>query len=142
MADPTELSVLQSIDASLKTLVQGMSVKPTARTTADTVKPVSLDGPYGNPTVKKRDPRDWTGMTMVGRTFSDCPPEYLDMVADREIYFASKADEAGEKDANGRPKSYWNHQDAARARGWAARIRSGEHTPAAEPDEPEPDGRW
>jgi hypothetical protein len=138
MADPTALSVLQSIDASLKTLVQVMSVRPAVG--HDPFKPANLDGPHGNPVVKKKDPRDWTGTTMVGRKFSDCPPEYLDMVADRELFFAEKADEAGEKDDKGRPKSYWNHQDAAKARGWAARIRSGAHVQPVAQDEP--DERW
>lgn len=94
--------------------------------------PVSLDGPHGDPIVKTKDPRDWTGDTMTGRTFSQCPPAYLDLLASRYDYFAEK--ETDEK------KRRYNTLDAARARGWAARIRAGYQPPAAEAAESEP--RW
>lgn len=107
------LTLLRSIDASLKALVNGRPAPAAAPTTVS----ADLDGPHGNPTVKAKDPRDWTGEPMKGRSFSDCPPDYLDMVADRFDYFAGKEPD--------QQKAKYNRLDAARARGWAQRLRSG-----------------
>ncbi len=86
---------------------------------------VDLDNAHGNPIVKAKDPRDWTGDNMNGRHFSECPPEYLDMLAERYDYFASREEDA--------KKKRYNELDAARARGWAARLRSGWTAPEPEP---------
>lgn len=110
------LRLLQSIDASLKVLVSRQG-----GVTAPAAERVDLDGPHGNPTVKAKDPRDWTGEPMKGRNFSECPPDYLDMLAERFDYFAGQ-----EQDPK---KAKYNRLDAQRARGWAARIRSGAYTP-------------
>jgi hypothetical protein len=104
------LRLLQSIDASLKALLakQGGAAGP---------ERVDLEGPHGDPIVKAKDPRDWTGEPMKGRHFSECPPDYLDMLAERFDYFASQ-----EQDPK---KAKYNRLDASRARGWALRIRQG-----------------
>ncbi len=81
------------------------------------VPSVDLDGPHGDPVIKAKDPRDWAGGSMRGRTFSECPPEYLDLLAERLDYFASKEEDA--------KKQKYNLLDAQRARGWAARLRAG-----------------
>ncbi len=97
---------------------------------------VDLDGPHGNPTIAAKDPRDWSGPTMKGKRFSECPAEYLDLLAERLDYFAEK-----EPDAK---KANYNRLDAARARGWAARLRSG-WTPApvdAPIDEAQTEPSW
>jgi hypothetical protein len=98
-------------------------------------KPVAddadLDSSYGNPAIAK-DPKSWTGESQIGKRMSECDPAYLDAYASREDFFAQKADDAGETDAKGRPRSFYNRRDAARARGWSARLRSG-WTPPAEP---------
>jgi hypothetical protein len=87
---------------------------------------VSLDGPYGDPIIKAKDPKDWTGPPQAGKHFSECPPAYLDLIADRYTYFAGR-----ETDAT---KAGYNRLDAARARGWAARLRAGWTAPR--PDGP------
>jgi hypothetical protein len=79
------------------------------------------DGPHGDPIIKAKDPRDWSGEPMTGRTFSECPPEYLDLLAERYAYFAEK--ETDDK------KAGYNRLDARRARAWAARLRSGWNRP-------------
>lgn len=114
---------LQSIDANLKLLVE-LALDIDARGKPKAMK-VDLDSQHGDPIVKAKDPRDWTGDPMIGRKFSECPPEYLDMVADRLDYFASREEDAKKKN--------YNLLDAARARGWAARIRAG-YKPPAQPD--------
>ena len=87
-------------------------------TAAPAANDAVCNGPHGDPVVKAKDPRDWTGPPMKGRKFSECPPEYLDLLADRYDYFATK-DDADEKAVK------YAKLDAARARAWAARLRVG-----------------
>lgn len=113
------IRLLTSIDASLKKIAGCVDrVSSLAATSINaTVDDSVCDGPYGNPVIKAKPPRDWTGEDMTGRHFSDCPPEYLDLLAERFDYFASK-----ETDPK---KQKYNLLDARRARGWAARLRNG-----------------
>ncbi len=116
------IDTLKSIDASLKALVTHFGIGAKADTASQRPVPLiasdrDLDGQYGNPTVKAKSPRDWTGEDMKDRRFSECPAEYLDMVADRLDYFC-----ATEEDPK---KLRYQQLDAARARGWAQRIRHG-----------------
>lgn len=123
------LRLLRSIDASLKQLVvkqQGPTASGVVATDRD------LDGKYGNPPVKF-NPRDWTGASCKGRPLSDCPPEFLDLLAETFDYFARVADEKNETTEKGKPVGDYKRHDAARARGWAARIRSGRHLQTHEP---------
>ena len=83
---------------------------------------VDLDNAHGDPVVRQKSPKDWTGADMTGKRFSECPAEYLDLVAARLDYFAGR--ETDEK------KRRYNELDAARARGWAGRIRAGHTHPA------------
>jgi hypothetical protein len=127
MSDADTLALLKSIDASLKALVGRASAQTTSATVASDA---DLDGQYGDPEVKAKDPRDWTGPSMKGLRFSRCPAEYLDMVADRLDYFCSTNPGATEEDHK---KLKYQRLDAARARGWAKRIRAGYKPPAAAP---------
>jgi hypothetical protein len=126
------LAVLQSIDASLKTLVV-LSKQRAAKAQASAPKTVAsdkdLDGKYGNPRITF-NPRDWTGESFKGRRMADCSSDFLDMLAETLDYFAGKAEESGEE-YKGKPVAPYKRADAARARGWAKRIREGKHTPAA-----------
>ena len=119
------LRLLRSIDASLKTLVQRSAASAPAGERVD------LDGPHGDPVVKAKDPRDWTGDPMKGRHFSECPADYLDMLADRFDYFAGQ-----EEDAR---KAKYNRLDASRARGWAQRKREGYVPPQRDSQQPQSD---
>ena len=133
MVTEDTLAVLKSIDLSLRTLVVIAQEKPanphagpSAPAPRQTVaSDTDLDGQYGNPIVKAKDPRDWTGEPMLGKRFSECPPEYLELVAERLDYFAERDEATNELASNGRPKAYYSRLDAARARGWAKRIREG-----------------
>lgn len=126
MNDET-IAILKSIDASLKTLVSraGSAAAPAGSAVASDR---DLDGQYGDPEIKARDPRDWTGPSMMGRRFSQCPAEYLDMLAERFDYFAGKNSAGTEEEQK---KAKYQRLDAARARGWAARIRAGKVQPAS-----------
>lgn len=116
------LALLTSIDASLRTLVKQQK----AGAVADDR---DLDSQYGNPKVTF-NPRDWPGVSCKGRQMSDCPAEFLDLLASALEYFADQAEEKNEKTNTGNPVAPYKRKDAARARGWAKRIREG-RVPAA-----------
>jgi hypothetical protein len=111
----------QLVDARTKT----GAVPPMPTSHAPIAPDSDLDSQYGNPVIKTKDPRDWGGDSMMGRKFSECPADYLDLVASRLDYFAEKADAEGKTTGSGKPVGPYNRKDAARARGWAKRIRSG-----------------
>jgi len=119
------IALLRSIDASLRDLLALSRTKLAARQQPPAVPVASnadLDGQYGDPAVVAKDPKDWSGPTMKGRRFSECPPEYLDLVAARLDYFAEQNASGTDDDKR---KAAYNRKDAARARGWAARLRAG-----------------
>ena len=104
MDSPESLALLRSIDASLKALVARQApATATPAAGAGVASDRDLDGPYGDPEIKAKAPRDWTGPEMTGRRMSECPAEYLDLLAERFDYFAEKnaasADEAEQKKA-------------------------------------------
>lgn len=122
MAESTEaLLLLREISASLKALValQRGNTPPIVATDSD------LDGQWGDPVIRAKDPRDWTGESQLGKPFSECPAPYLDLVAARLDFFAEKAEAENTLTTSGKPVAPYNRRDAARARGWAARIRHG-----------------
>lgn len=130
------LAALESIARDLRLIVthfgigvaHGPSGAPAGQGSVPTVaSDRDLDGKYGDPEVKAKSPRDWTGDAQQGKRFSQCPPEYLDLVAERLDYFASQAD--GSQDADEQKKRRYNLIDASRARGWAARLRNGWKAP-------------
>jgi hypothetical protein len=127
------LSLLRSIDASLKQLLaQGRATSSTPAAAKPVAPDRDLDGTYGNPELKFM-PRDWTGPSFKGRRFSECPADLLDMAADTFDYFARQAEAKDERTDKGKPVADYKRMDAARARGWAARIRSGKHVQTTPP---------
>lgn len=146
------LATLKSIDAGIKSLLAhfGAGARAAAASApASAGIPASdreLDSQYGDPEIKMVDPRDWSGDSMKGRRMSECPPEYLDMLADRWEYFIDQAREklTTEEDADEvvalKKKIKYNTKDAARARGWAKRLRGGWTPPPEEPISEPPTG--
>lgn len=124
-ASEETIALLKSIDASLKKLV---AQKRSATVATDK----DLDGQYGDPVVKF-DPRDWTGESCKGLSFSQCPAAYLDLLAEAFDYFGDKAEQDGEL-YKGKPVAPYKYADAARCRGWAKRIRDGKVTQPARDD--------
>lgn len=101
---------------------------------------VDLNDKYSDPDVRK-DPRDWTGPSMVGKKYSQCSSEYLEMLAGLLDWQANKDDEAGKtwtsKDGTKtRPSSTFARTDAARARAWAARNKEREPATGSDADVP------
>ena len=77
-----------------------------------------LDGQRGDPAIRF-DPRAWKGQSFKGKRFSQCSPEYLDAVAEMHAWMAAHPKEGKEHYAK------YDTADAARARGWARRLRAG-----------------
>lgn len=121
------IALLKSIDASLKVLATAVR----AKATKSVATARDLDGRYGNPKVRLKV-RDWTGPDMKGRLFSECPAEFLDLLAETFDWLGDKEEREGTT-YNDKPTAPYKRQDAARARGWAQRIRSGAHTPPPPP---------
>lgn len=91
-----------------------------------------LDSSHGDPTIKF-DPsaKYWNEESFVGYHFSETRPEYLDAMAkylDACAYMAEK-----DTDEKKRKGAFYKRKDAARARGWAARLRAGNVAPAQSP---------
>lgn len=120
MTEESMDTLLRRIEQKLDEVLKVVRVMPTQ--TVEYKQLVStdedLDGKYGNPKIKFMA-KNWKGADFTGWSFSDCPPEYLDMHANMLDYFAKKdsADPIKAKDA------IWRAKDAARARGWADRAR-------------------
>lgn len=81
-----------------------------------------LDSEHGN-FVVKRDPKNWPGESCAGRRLSECPADFLDMLASLKDWQAGKNDEEGTEEK----KKYagYDRRDAGRCRGWSQRIRNG-----------------
>lgn len=82
-----------------------------------------LESPKGNPTVKFV-PKSWTGADYKSHKYSECSPEFLDCLAGF-LDWAANRKRTQPKDDQEAAKAKWDELDAARARGWAARLRSG-----------------
>lgn len=134
MSGPTSqdvLDVLRSIDASLKTLVARAALPAFAPVPAvgqDVADDRDLDSQWGDEEVKV-SPRDWTGPNMKGRRMSECPADFLEMLAGTFDYFARKNSATNETTTSGKPKADFDRRSAARARGWARRLRNGWQAP-------------
>lgn len=123
------LAVLRSIDGTLKEML-ALARQRTQQARSSGAKAIAsdrdLDGKYGDPELRF-NPRDWTGPSFKGQHFSECPPDLLDLVAETFEYFALEAEKKGEVTDRGKPVAEYKRQDAARARGWAKRMRDGKH---------------
>lgn len=128
-------NVLRSIDETLKTLLArtGRREAVVGKEGGAVAPDADLDGKFGDPEVRFT-PRDWTGPVFKGNRYSECPPEFLDMLGDSLDYFAGKSEASNAMTSGGKPKAPYERADAARARGWAKRLRNGWQVPAFEPE--------
>ncbi len=99
-----------------------------------------LDSEYGDEQIKF-EPKNWTGDVMTGKKMSQTSADFLDRLASSFDYFEQKNKASGEKANNGTPKHVYDARSAARARGWAQRLRAGWQPPISEAiNEPAADG--
>lgn len=115
---------LESLEARVAALEAQAKPAPAAGAVADDR---DLDSQYGDPTIRfGLKERYWPQPDEhIGRKFSECEPEYLDATAkylDACAYMARK-NATPETKAEAEKKAGYKERDAARARGWAARIR-------------------
>jgi hypothetical protein len=76
-----------------------------------------LDSSRGDPDVRKDPPR-WNGPSMVGRRFSACPSDFLEVMASFKEFTAANPREGADS-----KYVQYDLKDAARARGWARRNK-------------------
>lgn len=123
---------LVRIEEKLDAILRGGRPAVALAATGAVAPESELDSQYGNPLVRK-DPKRWTesgGASCVGRKYAECPPDFLDALASLLEWQAGKDDEKGTPE--GTKYAGYARKDAARARGWAKRIRSGWVPPASE----------
>lgn len=124
MSDPVIMARLAAIEARLAALEGGGARSNGAGSSSGgaVATDYEMSGPKGDPVLKKHPPR-WDGPPgeFVGKRYSQCSPEILDVVAGFLDWKAEKeAAEPGKEKYAG-----YSRKDAARARGWAARLRAG-----------------
>ena len=122
------LTVLRRIEQKLdRAIAGGGGDGPEVAADAD------LDSQWGDEEVKKSPPR-WRGDDYAGKRMSECPPDFLDAFAEFKDYCADR-DERKVGDEKAQKYAGYNRRSAARARGWAKRLRAGWRRPGtAEPD--------
>lgn len=118
-----QLKALEGSVAQLESIVAGIrGVFVPGKASGGVADDGELDSKYGDPLIRK-DPKNWTGTSFVGQTMSQATPDYLDALAkykDSCAFMSRKnGDPAKLKYAD------YDEKDAARARGWAQRKRSG-----------------
>lgn len=133
MSDPlidARLTIIEhKIDKLLALLRGGASAQHGAGGAAPNIAPdADLDGQYGDPKIGKDPPeRYWPSReSFVGARFSDAPPEYLDAVAkwnDARAFMSQRDLDSGRDVEKNQKTLRYATSDAARARGWAKRLR-------------------
>lgn len=117
-----ELRQLRAELAEVKALLlRGGSAVPGAPGSITVATDYDLDSQYGDEEVK-RDPKRWTGQPVAPCRMSQCPPDYLDELASFKDWQAGKEEEKGTPE--GKKYAGYDRKSAARARGWAARLRA------------------
>ena len=107
-------------------VLERMEKRSAARSPKEVADDQDLDSKYGDPEIKLRTiPREWEGQLITGCRMSECPPDYLDCLANLYDWQAQKADEGNQTTDSGKPIALYRRRDAARARGWAKRLRAG-----------------
>lgn len=117
---PEEVRVLKALASGILSGMGGRA-QPSggAASGGGAVAPDSdLDSQWGDPAIRF-DSKKWAGESMVGRKFSETTAEYLDILADTKEWQANNPKPGKERFAD------YDRRDAARARGWAARLRRG-----------------
>jgi hypothetical protein len=79
-----------------------------------------LDGKFGDPPVRFAPRRFAGGEQYVGRTYSECPSDFLDALAEALEWSANNP-----KPGKDPKYSDYDRKDAARARGWSRRNANG-----------------
>ncbi len=112
------LAALKRIEAKLDAVLAARQQAERSAPGKAVAPDTELDGQYGDPEIRF-NPRDWTGTSHKNRHYSQAEPEFLDILANTLEFFAEKNAATDPK------KAGYERRDAARARGWARRLRAG-----------------
>lgn len=130
------IAILSDLLVEQRTTNELLRAAPRAAAPAVTAGAVAtdadLDGKYGDPVVRL-DPKRWTesgGESCVGLAYSACPAAFLDELA-AFLEWSSARPRAGLTPEDAAKYARYDATDAARARGWAARVKAGVAKPAA-----------
>ena len=124
---PLQEAKLDEIHAMLKALAANSAAPSTASSGGNgkwengggMADDAFLPGPYGNPSVFKAEPKEWTGPSQVGVKASDVPVAYGIAYAEMMDRFGDKAKREGQLDKNGKPTYWRKYQEAGCFRAWA-----------------------
>lgn len=137
MTDPVVLARLAAIEARLAAIEARGATTPAATQNAPqapgrVATDRELDDPQYGDQIVRSDPKRWSGESFAGRRWSDCSPEFLDMLAGLYDWHAEN-----ERTTPGKERfARISESRAACARGWAKRIRSRPATPDDDSDVP------
>ena len=118
-----EWRALKALASGIATASGGTAAGGSGEAAAGDAAPdAELRGRYGNPKVRK-DPKFWAGAPYVGANYSQCPSEYLIVLAESLEYFADREQKkpSPKVHKNGTPFWKFDLKDARLARGWARR---------------------
>lgn len=132
------VELLRAILLVLENQERRLAVIERALVGPDVAPARELDSQYGDPVIKK-DPKGWRGPSFQGKRLSQTTPEYLDTLAELKDWMAEQETKKGTPE--GDKYAAFSRKDAARARGWAKRLRDGWKPPKEPRDarEPEPE---
>lgn len=122
------VALLEAISATLASIDQRLARLERIATGPDVASDRELDSKHGNPEIQ-RDPKQWRGPSYARKRMSEAPPEYLDMLAEFKSWQAEQDSKKPGEDAQ--RYAEFARRDAARARGWAKRLRAGWRPPSA-----------
>ena len=138
-----QLTVLKALADGILAGIQRMPASngvprpaPTPQGSGDELDDSHLGKPWANKIVKK-DPKRWTGTSMVGNRYADCPPEWHDTNAGFYEWKWRKGLEENPPRLrdDGKP---WYENDAFEAklsRAWARRLRANPEAREPAPDD-------
>lgn len=123
---PAESKAFSDRLAAIESKVDKVLKMMLAQSGGDVADDRDLDSEWGDPVVKYdlRD-TDWQGPSMEGKRFSQCPVEWLDAKAKSDASYAEYLRGPKKGSDGDLKKATYRDKDAARARGWAKRLRSG-----------------
>ena len=120
--------IIAKLDAMNNMMLSMHAAQSRAPTIAAPSAPVvvsdaDLDGPHGDPEVKF-PPKDWPGEDYAGRPLSRTSASFCERMANYWDWQAEK--DAASGDEKKMKYAPLKRKDAARARGWAARLKARE----------------
>lgn len=119
------LQTLEAINARLSRIEAKLGAPPaTTSRTPDVADASDLDGKWGDEDIKFM-PRDWVEPDFTGMKMSQCSVEFLEAYAKMKDWQAERDASQGKVTSSGKPTAPFNRKSAARARGWAQRMRTG-----------------